>query len=218
MKLFIGNMLLALALVVVLGCHDNPPAPDDDEIYGYFTILVTDTSDYAVTGARVQIRKIGMVWYIGDTTNPWGLTHEYSFSGDTTTGIEVDTRKPGYVPQMDTFYLERTQPQLMHVVLPEESGYAEKTLTFHICDTTGNGVPLASLTSLWYPGPNWPSLWVLSNDADSSGTILNNIYIIDTARDFIIASAWKAGYEEFNETFWLSDSSSQEIYITLKTK
>jgi hypothetical protein len=215
MKLIIGNMFLALALFVVLGCHDNPPAPDD-EIFAYFTILATDENNHAINGVRVQIRKIGLVWYIGDTTNPWGLTHEYSFSGDTTTGVEVDTRKPGYIPRMDTFYLERTQPQLMHVILQEEPGCLEGIFTFLVRDTSDTPISDAELYATWYPGPGWNFTWSVITDSDSAGQIPNVEFIVDSARNEIIYGFTKSGYRQFIDTLSIETGEPREIFIALK--
>ena len=219
MKLCSTTFIIAIGMLIFAGCNHKPPGPDDDhEIEGNITIWVTDTSNHAIVGAEVRIRELGHLIYFGDSTNPFGLTREHSFSGDTTSGIEVDARRPGYVPMVDTFYLSRSQPQLMHIVLPNDPGCLSGRFTFIIRDTTGRPIPNSELYATWYPGLSWNSTWSIITESDSLGQIPNRTFIVDSSRNFISAGFSKIGYQTFVDTLLIKEDTLQEINIILKTK
>ncbi len=88
--------------------------------------------------------------------------YQYWCSGDSTDRIQVDVRKPGYVPSIDTFFISSSQPQIIHIKLDHDYGFLSGKLSFIVRDTTGEPVPDAELYATWYPGPSWGSMWYVS--------------------------------------------------------
>ena len=218
MKLCSTKFIVAIGMLIFAGCNHKPSGPDDDhKIHGDITICVTDAVNHPVPGAEILIRQLGSLIYIYDSTNPFGTAHEYSFSGYTTTGVEVSARRPGYVPLVDTFYLELVQPQLVHLILTNDTGILNGKFSFTVRDTAGIAIQNAELYATWYPGPSWNSAWSIITECDSLGQIPNRTFIIDSSRNFISAGFSKNGYQTLVDTLFITKDTLQEISIILKT-
>jgi len=219
MKLRSTTIIVAIGMLILTGCNHKPPGPDDDhEINARVTIRVTDTGNHGIENAEVLIGGPGGNLFFVDFTGPFGTTHQYNFSGDTTTGIEVYSRVPGYVPSIDTFYLELIQPQAIQVKLANEIRILKGRFSFIIRDTTGKPIPGAELYATWYPGPSWNSTWSIITESDTLGQISNRTFIVDSSRNFISVGFSKNGYQTLVDTLFIKKDTLQEISIILKTK
>ena len=217
MKLRSRIFIVAASIFIFTACNHKPPGPDDDhEIDGRVTIWVTDAVNHPVPGAEISTRELGSLIYFDDSTNPFGTTGEQYFSGDTATGAEVSVRRPGYVPLVDTFYLELVQPQLVHIILTNDIGLLTGKYSFTVLDTTGRAIPDAELYATWYPGPGWNSTWSIITESDTLGQISNRTFIVDSSRNFISAGFSKNGYQTLVDTLIIMKDTMQDFNIILK--
>ncbi len=217
MKSYSKHIVLIAMIAFFVGCRNEPIIVGIPESELDVKIFVTDINDRPIEGAEVRLGPPGLSRYIADTSNQFGLTHEYSIPTVPSVPIEVDVRKPAYVPSIDTLYTSKSQSKLIHVRLEDDSGFLAGRLSFSVQDTAGKPIPGAKLYATWYPGPSWSSKWLIITECDSLGQIADRSFIVDSSRNVISAGFSKIGYQTLVDTISIETRDLQEVLISLKS-
>jgi len=149
---------LLFPALIIMDCHDKPTVPGgggDDTLQVEVWLLVVDPNDYAVSGAQVYAGEAGTSMKLFGYTSPPGYFDLGNHDYDSSTIMEAEIKKPGFVPIVDSFHLTPQKFQIHEIILPFDSCFVTVYVGFRIQDSVGNPLNGAELSVWRYPGCAW---------------------------------------------------------------